>query len=141
MSNPLFEKELNILIYSVVWLVIAFIQFLLITLVYDLQPLVAFADTLIYNSLFAFLAVILWYPIMYNNPEGKINLSTFIFYIILGIIILLIWLFTGYYLLRIFFSENETYFHFLNDSFLGRVIAGLLYYFTILLIYHLILML
>jgi two-component system, LytTR family, sensor kinase len=137
MSNPFFERRQNIYIYVLVWFLISGIHFLTGTIYFDLPFIVAAADSLIYNGLFALIAVILWYPVRYNNPEGKFSLSSLITYLFLGIIIITFWLFMGYFILKILFTRNEEYFRFLNDSFYVRVLFGILFFIATVLLYHL----
>ena len=137
MSNPLFERKRNIYFYITVWILIAGAHFLMGTIYYDLNLFMAVTDSLVYNCLFAGIAVILWYPVRYNNPEGKISVRALITYLILGLIILPAWLYLGYFILKILFPGNENYFRFLNDTFFVRVILGMLYFIVTVLFYHL----
>jgi sensor histidine kinase YesM len=137
MSNPIFERKQNVYIYLLTWFLISGFHFLAGIIFYDLPAIVAAADSLVYNGLFALIAVIIWYPVRYNNPEGKITFYGLITYLVLGIIILLSWLFIGYFILKMLFSGNEEYFKFLNDSFFVRVLVGALYFIASVLLYHL----
>jgi sensor histidine kinase YesM len=136
MSNPIFERRQNIFIYILVWLLISVIHFLAGFIYYDLPFIIAAADSLVYNGLFALIAVILWYPVRYNNPEGKITGYGLVTYLVLGIIILVAWLFIGYYLLKVIFGGNDEYFRFLNESFFVRVLVGVLFFIAAVLMYH-----
>ncbi len=137
MSNPLIERIKHIYIYAIVWAVISILQTILIILATDLKFYVAVTDSLVFNVLFAFLAVTVWYPIRYGNPEGKLTVGIVITYLIVGLIILTGWLYLGYMILKLILVEHETYFTFLNDSFIARLATGILYYGVVLLIYHL----
>lgn len=137
MANPIFERRQNAYIYFIVWLLISGIHFLAGIIYYNLPYMVAAADSLVYNGLFAVIAVILWYPVRYNNPEGKITFYGLITYLVLGIIVLLFWMFMGYFILKILFSDNEEYFSFLNDSFFVRILIGALFFIASVLFYHL----
>jgi len=137
MSNPLFERKRNIYFYISVWILIAGAHFLTGIIYYDLNLFMAVTDSLVYNGLFAAIAVILWYPVRYNNPEGKISLRALFTYLILGLIIMPAWLYLGYFILKILFPGNEDYFRFLNDTFFVRVILGMLYFIAAVLFYHL----
>ncbi len=138
MSNPLLERNRNILIYAGAWLIIALVQAVFAIFLYKIDPVIGIIDSLIYNGLFALIAIALWFPIRYNNPDGKLNFRTIFFYLILGVIILLLWFFLSYFILKLLFPEEVDYFHSLNESFPVRLIAGILFYLTTLLIYHLI---
>ena len=137
MSNPLIERIKHIYIYVIVWLVITILQTLLILFATDLKFYVALTDSLVFNVLFAFLAVTVWYPIRYGNPEGKLSVGIIITYLIVGVVILTGWLYLGYMILKLILVDHETYFTFLNDSFIARLATGILYYGVTLLIYHL----
>jgi two-component system LytT family sensor kinase len=138
MSNPLLERNRNILIYAGAWIIIALVQAVFAIFLYKIDLVIGIIDSLIYNGLFAMIAIALWFPIRYYNPDGKINFPTIFFYLILGVIILLVWFFISYLLLKLLFPNEVDYFHSLNESFPVRLIAGILFYLTVLLIYHLI---
>ena len=104
---------------------------------FDLDVIIAVTDSLVYNGLFAAIAVSLWYPVRYNNPEGKISLRALVTYLFLALIILPAWLYLGYFILKTFFPGNDEYFRFLNDTFFVRVILGMLYFMASVLFYHL----
>ena len=138
MSNPLLERNRNILIYAGAWLIIALIQAIFAIFLYHNKPLIGVIDSLVYNGLFAVITLALWYPIRYYNPDGKINFPTIFFYLFLGVIILIFWFFISYLVLKLLFPDEVGYFQSLNESFPIRLIAGILFYLTVLLIYHLI---
>lgn len=137
MSNPLIERIKHIYIYAIVWAVISILQTILIIFATDLKLYVAITDSLVFNVLFAFLAVTIWYPIRYSNPEGKLSVGIVITYLIVGVIIITGWLYLGYLILKLILVDHEAYFTFLNDSFIARLATGILYYGVTLLIYHL----
>jgi sensor histidine kinase YesM len=137
MSNPLIERIKHIYIYFIVWAVISILQTILIIFATDLKFYVAVTDSLVFNVLFAFLAITVWYPIRYGNPEGKLSVGIVITYLIVGVVILTGWLYLGYMILKVILVDHETYFTFLNDSFIARLATGILYYGVTLLIYHL----
>jgi signal transduction histidine kinase len=137
MSNPILERIKHVYIYLIVWVIIAVIQALLILFSTEIRPYVAITDSLVFNILFAFLAVTIWYPIRYSNPDGKLSVRIVITYIIVGVLIVTGWLYLGYTMLKIILVNHQSYFEFLNDSFIARLATGILYYGVTLLIYHL----
>jgi two-component system LytT family sensor kinase len=137
MSNPLIERLKHLYIYVIVWLIISMLQTILIIIASDLKFHVALTDSLVFNVLFAFLAVTVWYPIRYGNPEGKLTIGIVITYLVVGIVIITGWLYLGYMILKLILVDNVSYFSFLNDSFIARLATGILYYGVTLLIYHL----
>ena len=137
MSNPILERIKHIYIYLIVWLTITVIQVLLIVFASDLKIYVAIADSLVFNFLYSFLAITIWYPIRYSNPEGKLSFRIAITYLIVGAVVVTGWLYLGYLMLKVILVNDESYFQFLNDSFVARLATGILYYGVTLLIYHL----
>lgn len=137
MSNPILERIKHVYIYLIVWFIIAVIQVLLIIFATDLKLYVAIADSLVFNILYAFLAVTIWYPIRYSNPEGRLSFRIALTYLIVGVVIITGWLYLGYMILKVTLVNHEAYFQFLNDSFVARLATGILYYGVTLLIYHL----
>ncbi len=137
MSNPIIERLKHLYIYVIVWFIISILQAILIILASDLKLYVAIIDSLVFNVLFAFLAITIWYPIRYSNPEGKLSIGIVITYLIVGVVIITGWLYLGYMILKFILVDQETYFSFLNDSFIARLATGILYYGVTLLIYHL----
>ena len=137
MSNPFIERLKHIYIYFIVWLIIAILQTLLIAFATDLKFYVALTDSLVFNALFALLAITVWYPIRYGNPEGKLTVGIVLTYLIVGVVILTGWLYLGYMILRLVLVDQPAYFTFLNDSFIARLAIGILYYGVTLLLYHL----
>jgi len=121
----------------IVWIVIAVIQALLIIFATDVKPFVAITDSLVFNILYALLAVTIWYPIRYSNPEGKLTIRIAVTYMIVGVVIITGWLYLGYMIIKAIILDQESYYQFLNDSFVTRLATGILYFGVTLLIYHL----
>jgi sensor histidine kinase YesM len=137
MSNPLLERIKHIYIYLIVWVVIAIIQALLIIVATDLPYYITIVDSLVFNILYALLAIIIWFPVRYSNPEGKMSFRIALTYLTVGVVIVTGWLYLGYIILKFMLVDQEAYFEFLNDSFIARLATGILYYGVTLLIYHL----
>jgi two-component system LytT family sensor kinase len=137
MSNPIFERIKHFYIYLIVWMVIAFIQALLIIYASDIKLYVAITDSLVFNILYALIALTIWYPIRYSNPEGKLSLRIVLTYIVVGVVVITGWLSLGFVILKVLLVDQEAYFSFLNDSFVARLATGILYFGVTLLIYHL----
>ena len=137
MANPFLERIKHLYIYGIAWIFIAIIQTILILFATDLEIYVALTDSLVFNFLYAVLAMTVWYPIRYGNPEGKLSLGIIITYLVVGIVVITGWLYLGFMVLKLILVEHEAYFSFLNDSFIARLSTGILYYGATLLIYHL----
>ena len=137
MANPFLERIKHIYIYGIAWIIIAIIQTVLILLSTDLEFYIALTDGLVFNFIYALFAMTIWYPIRYGNPTGKLSVRIVVTYIVVGIVIITVWLVLGFSVMKAILADHETYFIFLNDSFITRLSVGILYFGVTLLIYHL----
>jgi hypothetical protein len=95
------------------------------------------SDTLVFNTLFACYILPLWYAVRFNTWERKTwhyNLAT---YFLLGCLVVSVWLTSGYFVLWLFISENDTYLFFLQMSLWWKAIEGFLLYILAILMYRL----
>jgi sensor histidine kinase YesM len=121
-----------------VWVTIGVIHFFLLNRGYGLSPLLASADSWVFNLVFAIIGVGLWYMVRFSDLQTK-NLSELVMYQVSGVALtLLIWLGLGYFILRQVFKQEPEYLVFLKDSLSFRVISGFLYYSLMVTTYYLI---
>jgi len=137
MSNPFFDNRRNAVIYVIVWIFIIIIHFILISVFYEIKIGLALLDSIVFNGLFAALALTIWYPVRYGNPNARVNLRYLLTYLITGLIFIPVWMVLGYQLLRVFVAGNENYFYFLNESYVIRIATGFLFFGLTIVIYHL----
>ncbi len=137
MLKRLVQKHLEI-IYITVWVTIAVIHFFLLYKVYGLDPVIASADSFVFNLVFAVIGVGLWYMVRFSDLRTR-HLTELVFYQVTGVAMaLLIWLGLGYFILRQVYKDNPDYLLFLKDSLSFRVISGFLYYSLMVTTYYLI---
>jgi sensor histidine kinase YesM len=137
MFKRLVTKHLEF-IYIAVWVTIGVIHFFLLNRGYGLSPLLASADSWVFNLVFAIIGVGLWYMVRFSDLQTK-NLSELVMYQVSGVALtLLIWLGLGYFILRQVFKQEPEYLVFLKDSLSFRVISGFLYYSLMVTTYYLI---
>jgi two-component system LytT family sensor kinase len=137
MKNPVLKNSKTLRLYLLIWLSIACAHTGLLYVYYHLPFILALADGLIYNILYAAMALQFWYPVRYLNIEKQKPLVVVIAHTISAKIFTLLWLITGNFLMTLLDSGSEAYNNFVSSSFMGRSISGLLYYFIIVLIYYL----
>lgn len=137
MMNPIFENRKNAYVFGIVWVVVIIVHFVLITVFYDIRPGIAFLDSFVYNGLFAAISLVIWYPVRYGNPRGRISVRSVATYAATGLILIPLWMLVGFAILRSLVPADDDYFYFLNVSFITRVATGVLFYGAVLLIYHL----
>lgn len=105
---------------------------------YSLSLDIAIADSIFYNSLFAFLSIPVWYVLKYVAPTKQKNSSIFANHLTILTLLLLIWIFIANQTLKLFFSTNHTYFELLESSIPVRILIGVFYYLLTISIYYLI---
>ena len=136
-SNPILRNYRSRLFYAAVWLFIASAQLLVVYIASDFPFGYIFADSLAFNTLFAFLALLLWYPLYYNPWKSRNWSINFIFLKLLALLLLLVWLGAGYLSMYALFGTEAEYALFLKTSIGWKIMEGLLFYVVAALVYYL----
>lgn len=120
-----------------IWVFIMGIHFFFLFRFYNQSLEVAITDTLVFNLLFAFFGLSLWFAVSFTKPNDS-NLFSVIFNHFTSIaIIILIWISLGSYIATSIVPEIE-YQSLLKLSVPWRVISGVFFYSINALIYYLI---
>ncbi len=113
------------------------IHFFILYSFYNQSIEVAITDALVFNFLFGFFGLSLWFAVSFTKPNDS-NLFSLIFNHFSSLtIILLIWISLGSYIARTILPEPG-YQSFLKESVLWRIISAVFYYSIIVLIYYLV---
>jgi len=104
---------------------------------YDISTGIAFADSAIFNVFFAFLGLSIWYVIRFSHPDDKNVMSLIFNHLFSAMLIVSVWLISGYLLLKHSITE-PVYAEFLENSFPWRIISGLFYYSVFAMLYYVI---
>jgi len=116
------------IVYIILWVTLGVIHFSLLYYGYELQTVVAFADSLVFNILFALIGSGLWFMVRYSDLRTK-TIRELAFYHLSGAAVtIFIWMIASYFILSSIFSDNELYLSFLNDSLSFRIITGVMFY-------------
>ena len=110
---------------------VAVIQFTLSYGVYGQDMMIAVADSLISNAIFAFLGIGLWYMVRFSGKQIKGFLKTVANHLAGCVITIVIWQVLCYILLRALFGDNDVYMNFLVTSEVVRGLTGVLIYFLV----------
>ena len=137
MSHPLFLKRANLLYYVLVWLFIAFFQFLILQFQFALSPQIAFLDSFVSNAVYAGMGLSFWYPCRYISLERKGLLSILLNHAIAAFMAALIWLGIIYLTLVKIAAAGADYQQFFLRSFPWRFFIGALFYFVMAAFYYL----
>jgi two-component system, LytTR family, sensor kinase len=137
MRNPFLINRTYTLTYIAAWLLVAGIHAAVLWLASGQELQIAVSDSLIFNVLFAGIALGLWYSIRYYDFNKAGFLDRLLNHLMIALIVLAVWLGLAYLLLNAIWSDHADYHVFLIDSLPWRGISGLLFYFMIILIYYL----
>jgi len=138
MSHPITGNRRSILIYAVVWIIIASLQGFLLWYFLRFPTIQVITDALISNLSFSFLGLLAWYPTRYIPFQRHNPIYSIVAHIVAGLIVLGIWILFSYLILSSFFSLSGEYMQFLNRTLAWRSIVGGLVYLVLVLIYYLV---
>ncbi|WP_340073980.1 sensor histidine kinase [Leptobacterium sp. I13] len=134
MLNPITNNKNYLINYAIVWSMIIGAHFAVLYGYYKLPIWIALSDSLVFNVFFAFLGISLWYVIRYNKSNSKF-LVLFTNYVVSAMLIVGLWLVTGYMLLQ-YFVDESSYQLFLEASFPWRIVNGVFYFAVFVLVYY-----
>ncbi|MCU0370789.1 MAG: histidine kinase [Bacteroidales bacterium] len=121
------KKHLEI-IYIFLWITLGVVHFFLLYGGYGFQARVAFADSLVFNLLFALIGSGLWFMVRYSNLQRR-TFGELAFYHLSGAAVTIFaWMMTGYLILNGIFEDNPLYLSFLKDTLSLRIITGVMFY-------------
>ncbi len=137
MSHPITGKRRSILIYSMVWLLIAALQGVIYWYIQRFSLSVVIADPLVSNLLFGVLGLLAWYPTRYIPFQRHTPLYSLLAHAVAGMLMLFIWILVSVGLLNTIFIQDVDYIEFLNGSMVFRGMLGGLVYLVLVLVYYL----
>ena len=71
MQHPVFQNLKTFIIYLGIWILLAVIQFSILTFQYNVPLWIAVTDSLVFNLLFALVGLPLWFVVRYSSPAKK----------------------------------------------------------------------
>jgi two-component system, LytTR family, sensor kinase len=137
MKNPFLINRTYTVAYISAWILVAGIHAAVLWLASGHELQVAVTDSLVFNVLFAGIALGLWYSIRYYDINQARISDKLMNHLLIAMIVLGVWLGTGYLVQNALWADHQEYRDFLIGSLPWRGISGLFYYFLIILIYYL----
>jgi hypothetical protein len=137
MKNPVTENLRSIVIYIIIWILVIFIHSVTLVLLYKLPVLISITDGMVFNSIFAAMGVILWYPVFYNDIEKNTTSTLLINHLSILSLTLILWIGFSNFILKSIFSSYDYYVIFIETGIPWRVFVGSFFYFATVLIYYL----
>ncbi len=138
MFNPLIRNRKYLYIYLSVWGMLTLMQVFIVFIVYDFSLGEALADGLIYNGLYAVIALIIWYVVRYSDLENQGWFMILLNHLGTVAIVTFLWILTSNFLLKNTFEFSAQYKNFVDNAFVWRFISGVFLYMVVILIYYLI---
>ena len=118
-------------------MLVIILQAVLVYCFTSISFLYSLLDSLVFNTIFAFCVIPLWYPVHYIRWEKRTwYLSAITHLAIIGLL-LLVWLGPGYLLMELFSKEGSSYSYFLKESLSWKVLQGIFFYIITVLSYFL----
>jgi two-component system LytT family sensor kinase len=116
------------IVYIILWVTLGVIHFSLLYYGYGLSMLVSFADSMVFNTLFALIGSGLWFMVRYSNLQTK-TIGELAFYHLSGAAVTIFsWMMLSYLILGGIFSDNGFYNSFLDETISLRIITGVMFY-------------
>ena len=138
MSHPITGNRRSILIYSLVWLVVAATQGVLYFYIFEFPMPVVISDPLLSSFLFGFMGLLAWYPTRYIPFQRQSPLYSIMAHVVAGIVVMGSWVLLSVAILDAIFSQQEVYIDFLSQTVAWRAMLGGLIYLVLVLIYYLV---
>ncbi len=137
MIHPFFKNKTSFAIYGMVWVIIAVLHTLVLIYFASLKFSTSLLDSMVFNALYFFLGIALWYPTKFIDFEHSSISTIFINHTLGAAITTGIWVGLGYFILASSFVQ-DSYTLFLKSSLVWRVVIGLLFYTIIISVNYLI---
>ncbi len=128
MKHPILKQK-NLTFYISAWIVISIIHVLFLRFSQSVDLLWAFIDSLVFNFLYAALALSFWYMCKSISTENLKILKLIENHGAAAAFSSLIWFGLSYALLMNIFPVEENYRIFLRGSLVWRIVIGVLFYF------------
>ncbi|MCK4989889.1 MAG: histidine kinase [Bacteroidales bacterium] len=138
MSHPITGNRRSILIYSLVWLMVAATQGLLYLYVFNFSIPVVVTDALFSSLLFGFMGLLAWYPTRYIPFHRQSPFYSISAHVVAGVVVMGSWVLLSIGVLNAIFSTQVEYIEFLNQTVAWRAMLGGLIYLVLVLIYYLV---
>jgi len=138
MLNPIITQSRHFIIYLFSFLIILFLHFVILGFFFGFSFEIALADAALYSLLMFLLGIGSWYIVQHLTlTEQKYHL-VIADHLVAGGVIVMLWLFGGFFILSHLFQANSAYIIFLNATLPWRFIYGIMMYAVIVMVYYLI---
>jgi len=123
--------------YAAIWIVVLVVHVCSLYLIWDFQIWHAIVDGIVFDTTFAFLGIVLWYPVLYNDIEKYSLTNLIVNHLSIMSLSLIFWVSICVFMLKSIYGEADMYFLNLEKGIAWRVFMGIFFYFVIIMIYYL----
>ncbi|MBI1938452.1 MAG: histidine kinase [Ignavibacteriales bacterium] len=136
MVNPFLKNRNLLIIYAIIWFCVFVIHSAVSVFVLDLSLYSALIDSLVFNSVYFFLGISLWYTVGFNSLENYSSLKIFVNHTAAAIITSGLWIFVCWFITSKILANEKIYLEYLYQSLVWRFVIGVLFYSIIVSIYY-----
>jgi sensor histidine kinase YesM len=133
MGHPFFKNSKTFLYYSLTWILVTGIHFVVLLISGDSMIGVLIADSLVFNGTYFIMGLVLWYIVRYSKSGRQNALNIFVNHLTNATIVTAIWIGTAFLLMRLLYPGQ---YHLLMESIPWRIITGIFFYLIIVLVYY-----
>ena len=126
------------MIYILAWVLVSAIQAGILVYYFRLGLIHAVTDSLVFNTIFFLIALLIWYPVRYIPLSNRNMIFAGMNLFALGVLVILIWMSGGFFILTLIFPHDEDFIHSLTLSVPYRIISGVLLFIVMLMVYYLV---
>ncbi|MFY0651850.1 MAG: histidine kinase [Cyclobacteriaceae bacterium] len=137
MEHPILEND-GLKKYALAWSLICVVHVVLFYFYYGFKLEIAFYDAFVHNVLFALVAPGFWYIVRFSNTEKGDYLALMGTHVVAIATTTLLWSYLSWFVLTELFYDVDKYLQFLDQTFVWRLIIGVVFYSLIILIFYLI---
>jgi len=128
MVNPFVKNRKLLLAYTGIWFFILVSHVVILNFVLSIGFSNSIADGLVFNVLYFFFGLGLWYTVSFNSLENYTSLKLLTNHIAAAVISSAFWTALGYYILTSFNGSDKFYERFLTQSVIWRFLIGMFLY-------------
>ncbi len=136
MKHPLLTG-IGLRFYCFVWVFIALVHGAILYFYYEFPIEIVALESIIFNLLFSIIIPGFWYIVSFTDLRRD-ELSVLVTHLGAALLSVFFWSFVSNRFLEFIFIEDTQYLQFLNDSYIWRLIIGMMYYSISVLILYLI---
>lgn len=137
MKHPILSNRVRLIVWWLIWVIIATGQLLLFYYAYGSFTITAIPDTIISMVIYSGIGLSIWYPFTYLNTAESKAITTIANLIISGALSVTLWLLITKYACVAVLPKNNDYQSYWEATFPYRAVTGIFIYGLIILAYYL----